>query len=942
MVGSSPGLTATTIELRDDSDGPARFDRIGARKRLGRYLLRDVIGKGGMGIVYRAFDPVLDRVVALKVIAIAGRDRDKIRIRAKLEARALASATHPNVVTIYDVGHADDLIYISMELVDGVDLRGWLETPRSTDEILDVFCEAGRGLHAAHARGIVHRDFKPSNVLLGSDGRVRVVDFGLARLLYDDSAEQGMPTDQSGESDSLNVTQAGVVLGTPKYMSPEQHTGIKLTAASDQYSFCLALYESLHRRPLFDAKRGRTLAKQKLRYEGTKVAGALGPIQKLLDRGLQRRARQRFPTMLALVKAIERTRPKPSRKRWVALSIGALAATTIAATLNLNAAAPSRCDDEQADAERIFGSDATEELRTGLGGLDHPLAASVADQAVAQTQRFAEAWTLEHDEVCEAWEQRPTSELGQQLDCLDEQRTKVGVRIEATVAESDPSSVVTVPAVFGRLPVPSQCKTVVWENDGGREHRKSLNVELERALVALEQRRFDAGVEGLASVAAAARSAGEPSVAARADLRRATALRRTGAYGESLQLAEASYFEALEAGDDELALWATASLVRYHGESSPNSAEIDRWRSRAEVLLERAGAVDTAAHAQLEEAEAAVAQAAGRLSEAEAHYRRAIEVTERASEGPLKLGIRRLNLASVLVPQRREEEAIEVLLRAQEEIERGAGPQAEALPMVSANLCAAFDNLGQHDQAISRCEASIRQMTQMYGDDSPKAGMVRLTLAQAYRNAERYDEALRTAREVRAQFIAARGPDHQDVAVAEGYLATIHQARGEHDDAIASLRSSVEIARGSVGEDNYVYGSAMAALGSAQRWGGHFEDAEASMREAIRVLPIEVAGPGEFALLHADLAAAVFMQDRYDETLKIADDMREHLPQAADDVRADFLFLRARSLHGLDPTSKEAVREATAAAQLYLQAGGRYTKLAADVREWLAETGHAP
>ena len=226
---------------------------------LGHYQVIEEIGRGGMGTVYRGVDLRLGRQVALKLVAANARSYHARLLR---EAQALAQLSHPNVVPVYDVGTVHGAVFMAMELVTGQSLRQWLRAARRVvPEILRVFAAAGEGLAAAHAAGLVHRDFKPDNVLVGADGRVRVVDFGLARNAGSfeleppsESSEPALSTESkdelSGQSGPLlldsAVTQAGAVIGTPRYMSPEQLRGEPTDSRSDQYSFCVALYEALY------------------------------------------------------------------------------------------------------------------------------------------------------------------------------------------------------------------------------------------------------------------------------------------------------------------------------------------------------------------------------------------------------------------------------------------------------------------------------------------------------------------------------------------------------------------------------------------------------------------------------------------------------------------------------------------------------------------------
>src|SRR5262245_5493794 len=220
------------------SGGPG--PEVVARSQLGRYRIEGILGAGGMSVVYLARDPVLDRAVALKVMRVD--DDDAGATRLVREGQALARVSHPSVIQVYEVGReSDGVVYIAMERIVGVTLGAWLERPRTRAEILDVFVAAARGLAAAHAAGLVHRDFKPENVMVGDDGRVCVLDFGLARASDDGGDLRG----SRAALGALTATAIGSVVGTPAYMSPEQWRGERAGAASDQFSFCVALWRAL-------------------------------------------------------------------------------------------------------------------------------------------------------------------------------------------------------------------------------------------------------------------------------------------------------------------------------------------------------------------------------------------------------------------------------------------------------------------------------------------------------------------------------------------------------------------------------------------------------------------------------------------------------------------------------------------------------------------------
>ena len=324
----------------DSNPASFRFD-LGAR--VGRFEIERLIGLGGMGAVYAARDPELGRTVALKLLRVGrsqGQDSTARRSRLLREAQAMARLAHPNVVTVFQVGEFDDRLFVVMELVDGGNLTQWLrdaEKPRTLDEILDIFVAAGRGLAAAHAAGIVHRDFKPDNVLVGNDGRVRVTDFGLARPVIDDQAILTPPdakiTGELSPDDSL--TPMGALVGTPAYMAPEQLGGHPIDARADLFSFCTSLYEALYGKRPFS---GTTLFELRRKIEKAELepipAGARnvpGWLRRELLRGLHVDPAQRPRSINELLETIRRCRAQWQRRRtWLKAAAAAFVIAALA------------------------------------------------------------------------------------------------------------------------------------------------------------------------------------------------------------------------------------------------------------------------------------------------------------------------------------------------------------------------------------------------------------------------------------------------------------------------------------------------------------------------------------------------------------------------------------------------------------------------------------
>ncbi|MBZ5714651.1 serine/threonine-protein kinase [Nannocystis pusilla] len=331
-------MTAVSMPLDPSSPAPANlllhpleqirrqiaaslFDEPHEPSTIGRFQVLRVVGAGGMGVVYAARDPQLDRTVALKLLhpAQLGPAAQQRLLR---EAQAMARLQHPNVLAVYDAGVHASQVWIAMEYEGGGTLGDWLRAaPRRWAEVLEVLVQAGRGLAAAHAAGLVHRDFKPANVLVGG-GRIRISDFGLARLGEEALADVERTADEHGAALAEPMTRTGAVLGTPAYMAPEQLAGGQASARSDQFAFCVVLFEALHGHRPF---RGDNLAQLCEAFQRGALVKPARPVprrlQAVLERGLQVDPERRFATMDALLAELARVREERS---WYGL-LGALA-----------------------------------------------------------------------------------------------------------------------------------------------------------------------------------------------------------------------------------------------------------------------------------------------------------------------------------------------------------------------------------------------------------------------------------------------------------------------------------------------------------------------------------------------------------------------------------------------------------------------------------------
>ena len=374
VLGTPDGERARAMmeaALFGDRDAPA----------IGRYRLLHRLGEGGAGVVYAAHDDTLGRKVAVKVLRDVRLENAEARARVLLEARALARLSHPNVVQVYEIGEHAQQVFVAMELVDGPTVREWMAARRrSWREVVGIMCQAAAGLAAAHRAGIIHRDFKPANAIVGNDGRVRVVDFGIARV----DAESVRPALAAVDAPVTRWTMTGSILGTPAYMAPEQLSGAPVDASTDQFAFCVAVFEALYgERPFAGATLGALFVSLVAEPAAPVNRDVPAWLDRIIRRGLARDPADRWPSMEVLAAAMSRD---PARRR----NIQALSAVGIALTLTTaglawrSAGLSERADDEAQRATQL--SDLADEQ------------ALHAEQARAQAAREHLEVTRSHDE----------------------------------------------------------------------------------------------------------------------------------------------------------------------------------------------------------------------------------------------------------------------------------------------------------------------------------------------------------------------------------------------------------------------------------------------------------------------------------------------------------------------------------------------------------------
>ena len=546
---------------------------------LDRYMVLEPLGRGGMGVVYAAFDAELDRRVAIKVVRGRRRGNSERRLRLLREAQAMARLNHPNVITVHHVGEHGRRVYLVMEIVRGPTLRTWLlERRRPWREVMDRFLAAAAGLSAAHAAGVVHRDFKPANVLITDDDRVLVTDFGLARVLESGSSSPSMPSDSSTET-------SRPALGTPAYMAPEQHDGGEVGPAADQYSFCVALYEALY---------GVRPATRDGEFPGRRPPRdkTLPPrVYAVLRRGLSSSAAERYPSMRALSDALrDATRPRPLRRAAALVGI-------LACSLGYALPESSDCDGARVEWNATWNPQVRDRVTASFVHSGALFADDSAQRAARSLDILTDQWLAARRDICESLDE---GEVSQRI--ADHRRAclhRIHERADALLAsfeDPDAATVEHAPAAAARLGSVERCRSL----GPGDLESPAAPVSSRVDAVANLRRQIERGNEllesGLLSRAmliadaavATAHNLDHPPAIAEALLLQG---RMLAAHGRELEasdrLAEA-YWQALSAHHDTVAHHAAIRLVSLLSRSNHRD-QAQRWARHAQAARDRIG-----------------------------------------------------------------------------------------------------------------------------------------------------------------------------------------------------------------------------------------------------------------------------------------------------------------------------------------------------------------
>ena len=390
------------------------------------------------------------------------------RERLRREALALARLSHPNVVSIYDVGIHERRVFLAMEHIEGHTLDVWAARGPSLDQVLAVFEQAAAGLAAVHEAGFIHRDFKPANVMIDGRGRVAVMDFGLARIYDPKSASEFEDTASSSSSLDLDssrllataLTVDGVVMGTPAYMAPEQHTGGEADARSDQFSLCATLYEALLGRRPFRGRSIKELAQQKYGARLDFGGGRLRlprSLRALLRRGLHPEPSRRFPDMRALRAALAQLR-RPTRSRRLAWAAAGVLVVGGTGWVGLSYAGPSTCKAGAEQVAEVWNDGARARLRRAFEATGRSYANDAATRATERLDAYARDWSASYRQACEA-SAGDVAALDLRMECLNKARASMAATV-GLLFEADPTGVQHAVAQVTGLPTLARCDDV--------------------------------------------------------------------------------------------------------------------------------------------------------------------------------------------------------------------------------------------------------------------------------------------------------------------------------------------------------------------------------------------------------------------------------------------------------------------------------------------------
>ena len=799
---------------------------------VGRYVTLGLVGRGGMGDVYAAYDPELDRKIALKLLNDGGAaSESQVRSRGRLlkEAKAIARLSHPNVVVVHDAGTIDDRVFIAMEFVEGQTLAAWLGgKTRAWAEIRPVFLAAGRGLAAAHAARIVHRDFKPQNVMVAADGTVRVMDFGLASDASDGNVQAPVESVDRDRVDfsrtmALGLTRTGSLIGTPAYMAPEQFRAQAADSRTDQFSYCVSLYEAVYGERPFAADslagliEAVTAGRMRDVAQRTRVPAWL---RKVILRGLALKREDRFATMDDLLTALARDPERQRRRVLVGAGLAALllaggafgqrALQNPAAAVCRKPAARLNAVWELAEADPKAPHPRRDAIRAAFLATGARRAADVWERTAAKIDAYARHWAEMYGETCEATQVRgeqSTEVLGLRMDCLGRDRDSLRALTDL-LAAADVDMVSRAIDAAAALPDIERCADVAALRVAPPAPRDPL---LRQQVDRLRQRSAEARAlgdagrwnQGIAKAQPlldqAAKMGYEPVVAEVLALLGFMDGMMDNAK-ESAEYSERALWLAETIRYDEVAAGAAVALVGTVGYMLGRPEEGERWGRFADAILKRMGPGHERLQAWLANNRGETRVFAGELAIAEPEMLKAIALKRKVDGGASADVAESMNTLAELYARRGElVKAIDMADQARAIYDREYGSDGIMSGRGYSNRCEYLSTLGRYGEALDSCQKALAIWEAALGTDHVWLGYALTGIGVALTGLQRPREAvapLRRALDIRKRreaLAAARGETWFALARAEWDAG---EDRAAARAAAASARSEYATAPG--------------------------------------------------------------------------------------------------------------------------------------------------
>jgi len=758
----------------------------------GRYEIERVLGQGGMGKVYLARDKTLGREVALKVHR-AGSGVDRLH----REAIAMAKLAHPNAVTVFEVGTVDDRLYVAMEYVRGTTLRGWLALEvRPWREVLAKLIEAGRGLAAAHAAGLIHRDFKPENVLVGDDGRPRVGDFGLARVGKAEPSEPSSPE----QSTDAKMTETGTVLGTPAYMALEQIHGEVVDARADQFAFCVVAWEALYGARPFTGKTLGALAAAISDGALPRPARTEIPdrVRHVLSRGLSATAGQRYADMPALLSALEAA-AAPRTRRVLALAIaGTLVVggtAAFGATTLLAQHRDKQCTLAGSEIRGVFSPEVRAQLQQAFAASGSQIQAASFERMADVLARHTESLARAAETACRTSDDEPARLAEARRRCLADEvsamRSLIGVMMHP-----EPATVARAPSAAWGLWSAAPCADPSALLAGRAPAPASTALASEYAAVKalLASGGYEVGEARATKLLEAARGEKNPDAELATLLVLAELRAEISTPDQIAPLLHDAVALAEREGRDLEAIRALAQLANLTGVEQHDYAAAHRHAQLALAKLARLGDGNPALRGALLGIEGQVLLDENRLAEADDAMRRAIVELERAY-GPDHPDVAEATgtLSQVQRARGDLQGSLASSQRTLTVLERAFGPEHPLVAGSQMNLATPLIALGRLDEARPLLEHADQVFARVYGEVHPVRAGIYGNLGQLEEAAGKPAAAQAAYERATKVLEAVEGPDSANVSGARRDIARMIYAQGKVEEAIAEQTRAIAI-----------------------------------------------------------------------------------------------------------------------------------------------------